>query len=320
MQRHPRNSFTIATKFPIYAIKTEEEIEPIFASQLEMLGVDFIDYYLIHAIKTDEYDGFGGQKGIIQTSHIFDHAKKWKEQGKIKHFGISFHSTAKLLDRILTEHPEIEFVQIALNYYDWEGEFVQSRLCYETIRKHGKKVIIMESVRGGFLANLPKEGETLLKSKDPKATMASWALRFTMDLPDVIAVLSGMSTLDQMRENINLFKNAKPLNADEKDTLKKVVSECKKTGPYKTCDFSKYSKLKYHGVPVSAILDAYNSAQIQPKPDFALDDIYLRSRMLEDGNIDCKNPLPKQKVVMNDGEDITEMVEEAVSWLTKHFL
>ena len=173
---------------------------------------------------------------------------------------------------------------------------------------------------GGFLANLPKVGESLLKAKDPNATTASWALRFTMDLKDIIAVLSGMSTLDQMRENIRLFKNPKPLTSDEKDLLKQVVSECKKTGPYKISDFTKYSKYKYHGVPISAILDANNSAQIQPRPDFALDDIYLRSRMLEDGNIDCTKPIPKQKIVMDDGTDITEMVDNAIGWLIKHFL
>lgn len=138
VERYPRERFLIATKFPIFSIKSEDEIEPIFEQQLKMLGVDYIDYYLIHNVQTYLYDGIDGKEGIISSSHIFDHAKKWKEQGKIKHLGFSFHSSAKLLDRVLTEHDETEFVQIALNYYDMEDDFIQARKCYETVRKHGK--------------------------------------------------------------------------------------------------------------------------------------------------------------------------------------
>ena len=320
VERHPRNSYTIATKFPTFFLKPEEEFESIFQSQLDSLGVDYIDYYLIHNIQTYEYDSIDGKEGYVASSHIFDHAKKWKEQGKIKHLGFSFHSSAKLLDRVLTDHPEVEFVQIIINYYDWEGEFVQSRKCYETIRKHGKKVVIMEPVRGGFLAKAPPEAEALLKARNPNGSIASWALRFTMDLEGVIAVLSGMSTPDQVHDNINTFKNPKPLTAEDKEVLKKVISIYKKTGPYKTDDFSKYAKIRYHGVPVSSILDAFNSAQIQPVPGFAADDIYIRNTMLEEGHFDCKNGIPKQKVVLEDGTDITEMVESAAKWLADHFI
>ena len=155
---------------------------------------------------------------------MFEHAKKWKEEGKIKHLGFSFHSSAKQLDRILNEHPETEFVQIALNYYDWESEFVQVRKCYEVIRKHGKQVVIMEPVKGGCLANAPQEAAELLRSANEEATLASWALRFTLDLDGVLAVLSGMSDLRQVRENISIFQNAKPLTDKDKEILKQVVS------------------------------------------------------------------------------------------------
>ncbi len=123
VERHPRDRFTIATKFPTFDLKTEEEIEPIFARQLENLGVDFIDYYLLHNFQTVYYDGIDGTGGVIKTCHLFDHALKWKEAGKIRHLGISFHSSADLLNRILTEHPEIEFVQIALNYLKRRARF-----------------------------------------------------------------------------------------------------------------------------------------------------------------------------------------------------
>ena len=201
VERHPRESFTVATKFPTFNLVPEEQIEGVFQSQLDNLGVEYIDYYLLHNIQTVYYDGYDGKGGIVKKTHLFDHAKKWKETGKIRHLGISFHSSAKLLDRVLTEHPEIEFVQIALNPIDWDSELVQAGLCYEVIRKHGRKVIIMEAVKGGGLAKLPEEAEKVLKAAHPDWSIASWSLRYCLGLDDVIAVLSGMSTLEQVKDN-----------------------------------------------------------------------------------------------------------------------
>lgn len=139
VERHPRDSFTIATKFPTFMLIPEEKIEETFQSQLDHLGVEYIDYYLLHNIQNVYYDGYDGKGGIVKTTHLFDHAKQWKADGKIRHLGISFHSSAKLLDRVLAEHPEIEFVQIALNPIDWDSELVQAGLCYDVIRKHGRR-------------------------------------------------------------------------------------------------------------------------------------------------------------------------------------
>ena len=165
VERHPRESFTVATKFPTFMLIPEEKIEEIFRRQLDNLGVDYIDYYLLHNIQNVYYDGYDGKGGIVKTTHLFDHAKKWKEEGKIRHLGISFHSSAKLLDRVLTEHAEIEFVQIALNPIDWDSELVQAGPCYEVIRRHGRKVVIMEAVKGGGLARLPENAEAVLKAR-----------------------------------------------------------------------------------------------------------------------------------------------------------
>lgn len=167
-------------------------------------------------------------------------------------------------------------------------------------------------------SNAPPEAEALLKEKYPNDSIASWALRFTFDFEGVITVLSGMSTIEQMRENIEIFKNPRSLTKEDKEILEKVITIYKQKGPYKTSDFTKYEKLKYHGVPVSTILNSYNSVQIQPRPDFSCDNTYFRNRVLEDGHFDIFNGIPKQKVVMDDGTDITEMVEEAVKWMSEH--
>ena len=318
VERHPRDRFTVATKFPTFDMKHEDEIEPIFSRQLENLGVDYIDYYLLHNVQTIYYDGIDGSGGIMQACHLFDHAMKWRETEKIKHLGFSFHSSAKLLDRILTEHPEMEFVQIALNYYDWESGFVQARKCYEVIRKHGRQVVIMEPVKGGCLASAPQEAEALLKARDADASVVSWALRFTVDLDGVLAVLSGMSTPEQVQENITLFQTAQPLTAEDKEVLQQVVSIYKKNGPLKTANFSAYAGLRYHGIPVSDLLDAYNTCQFQPNPSYGCDNCYIKNTMAEEAHLDCFGQLPEEKVLLDDGRDVTELVKKAEKWLIEN--
>ena len=135
VKRHPRDSFTVATKFPTFALESEDQAEKIFAQQLENLGVDHVDYYLLHTLNRKLYNGTDGKGGVVKTCHLFEHAAKWKEEGKIKHLGFSFHDTPEMLDEILTDHPEVEFVQIIINYFDWDSYFVQSGKCYDVIRK-----------------------------------------------------------------------------------------------------------------------------------------------------------------------------------------
>ena len=318
VERHPRERFTIATKFPTFMLIPEEKIEETFQSQLDHLGVEYIDYYLLHNIQTVYYDGYDGKGGIVKTTHLFDHARKWKEEGKIRHLGISFHSSAKLLDRVLTEHPEIEFVQIALNPIDWDSELVQAGLCYDVIRRHGRKTVIMEAVKGGSLAKLPEEAENLLKAAHPDWSIASWSVRFCLDLDDVIAVLSGMSTIGQVKDNTATANAAEKLTEEDRKVLAAAMRIYRESAPIRQSEIEQYRDLMYHGVPVSAILQAYSICQIQPDPGFSDDNNYLKNAIAEAEHVDFHAGLAKQTVITKDGRDITKMVEDAVAWLTEH--
>ena len=318
VERHPRNSFTVATKFPTFLMIPEEKIEETFQSQLDNLGVECIDYYLLHNIQTINYDGFDGTGGVAKKTHLFEHAKKWKEDGKIAHLGISFHSSAKLLDRVLAEHPEIEFVQISVNPIDWDSELVQGRDCYDVIRKHGRKVVIMEAVKGGGLAKLPDEAEALLRSVHPDWSIASWSVRFCMEKEDVIAVLSGMSTLEQVIDNTRTSDEAVPLTDEEREALEEAMRIYRESAPIPQSQIEQYQGLEYHGVPVTAILQAYSICQIQPDPGFSDDNNYLKNNFAEAEHVDFREGLARQRVVAADGTDITETVEKAVVWLAEH--
>ncbi len=318
VERHPRERFTVATKFPTFNNVPEEQIDGLFEEQLANLGVDYIDYYLLHNVQTVLYDGVDGKGGVIKTTRLFDHAKKWKEEGKIRHLGFSLHSSAKLLDRVLTEHPETEFVQIALNPIDWDSEFVQAGLCYDVIRKHGKQVVIMEAVKGGGLADLPERAEAVLKEAEPERSVASWPLRYCLEKEGVIAVLSGMSTIEQVRDNVRTANEAQPLTDKEREVLAEAMRLYRESAPIPQSEIDMYKDLTYHGVPVTAILQAYSICQLQPDPGFSDDNNYTKNAFAEESHLDIFQGLPRQKVVTADGTDITEKVETAMQWLTEH--
>lgn len=318
VKRHPRERYTLATKFPTFNNVPEDQMDAILDEQLQNLGVDYVDYYLLHNVQTVLYDGIDGKGGIMKQTHLFDRAKKWKEEGKIRHLGISFHSSANLLDRILTQHPEIEFVQIALNPIDWDSEFVQAKECYDVIRKHGKKVIIMEAIKGGGLAQLPQEAEALLKAENPDQSIASWSLRYGLEKEDVIAVLSGMSTLEQVRDNVRTTKEAQPLSEKEHKVLEEAMRIYRESAPIPQSEIDTYKSLTYNGVPVSAILQAYSICQIQPNPGFSDDNNYFKNIMAEKSHLDIFKGLPKQTVITVDGKNITPQVESAVDWLIQN--
>ena len=195
---------------------------------------------------------------------------------------------------------------------------MQAGPCYEVIRKHGRKVVIMEAVKGGGLAKLPAEAEALLKAAHPDWSIASWSLRFCLEKEDVIAVLSGMSTLEQVMDNTRTSNEAQPLTDDDRKTLAEAMRIYRESAPIRQSEIDRYKGLMYHGVPVTAILQAYSICQIQPDPSFSDDNNYLKNAIAEAEHVDFHGGLEKQTVVTADGKDITEMVEKAVAWLTEH--
>ena len=319
VERHPRESFRVATKFPSFIPMSEEDVEKTFTQQLENLGVEYIDYYLLHNLQTVWYDGIEGKgDGLFLSEHLFDHAKGWKEQGKIKHLGISFHSSPALLDRVLNEHPEIEFVQIALNPIDWDSEFVAARECYEIIRRHGKDVIVMEAVKGGGLAKLPAPAEEVLRAVRPDKSIASWSIRFASQLDGVIAVLSGMSTLEQVIDNCRTANEAEPLSEKETEALWEAMGIYRDNTLIPRSELEKYSGLTWNNVSVSAILQAYSMCLVQPDPGFADDNNYFKNLLAELAHLDIHGELPVQEVVRADGVNATHIVAEAVDFLQKN--
>ncbi len=248
----------------------ENRVEEIFNEQLEKCGVEYFDYYLLHNLNRYLY------RKEVKACHLFDFMKKWKEQGKIRHIAFSYHDDAEHLDRILTEHPEVDAVQIVLNYYDWEEPFIQSKKCYEVIRKHGKQVIVMEPVKGGALARVPSGAEHLLKDIDGDASPASYAIRFAASHEGVLVVLSGMSNLSQVEENTGYMQEFKTLSDVEERALNAVKAAFQKTWKYR-CDNWEALDENDYGVPISGIIRAYNSMFIQPDPYFSAELNYYKS-------------------------------------------
>lgn len=215
VERYPRESFKIATKLPLFVITEESQLEPLFKDQLKKCGVDYFDYYMLHNVS-------GFTETAWKNVDLYSFIQKKKEEGYIKHIGLSTHGNAEFLEEILVEHPELEFVLLQINYLDWEDEGIESKKCLEVARKYNKLVMIMEPYKGGFLADVPDEAEKIMKDYNPDKSVVSWAMRFVANLDDICVVLTGASNLKQLKDNISEFKNADPLNDEELDILKKV--------------------------------------------------------------------------------------------------
>lgn len=215
-KRYPRESYVLTDKLTNAYFKSQEDIRPFFESQLKACGVDYFDFYLMHA-QTKEIFSF------FKKCHAYETALELKAEGKIKHFGISFHDTAEVLEQILTEYPQIEVVQIQLNYVDYDDPAVQSRKCLEVCNKFGKAVIIMEPVKGGNLVNLPEQAKKYFDELDG-GSYASYAIRFAAGCKGVFMVLSGMSNLTQITDNVSYMKDFNPLSDKELNAVEKVCA------------------------------------------------------------------------------------------------
>lgn len=252
VERYPREKFQLATKNAAWInCKTKEEAYAQFDTSLKQTGAEYFDFYLLHNL---------GEA----RSHYFDDFDMWnwvqekKKAGLIKHVGFSFHSTPEELEEILTAHPEMEFVQLQINYADWDNPAVQSGRCYEVARKHGKPVIIMEPVKGGMLATPPKSVAEIFKKAEPQSSVASWAVRFAANLDGIITVLSGMSNVEQMQDNLSYMKSFTGLSDSQNETLKQAQEELKRIPliPCTTCNYC--AKVCPQNIGISGSFTAMN--------------------------------------------------------------
>lgn len=279
--RHSRDSYILTDKLTGSFFEKQEDIRPFFESQLEACGVQYFDFYLMHAQNASVYKKF-------KSCKAYETALELKNEGKIKHFGISFHDTAEVLDMILSENPQIEVVQIQFNYLDFDDVAVQSRKCYEVCRKYNKPVIVMEPVKGGRLASLVPEAEkalTELKGGSP----ASYAVRFAAGFEGVMMVLSGMSNMEQMRDNISFMKDFKPLDETEKSAVNRVVEIMRSQQfiPCTSCRYCTDGCPKHISIPD---LFACMNAKKQHKDwnsDFYYNDVYTKNNGKASDCIKC---------------------------------
>ncbi len=249
--RYDREDFVLANKISYWCFEKEEDIVPLFEKQLELCGVEYFDFYLFHCLNEEGY-------AKHKKCNTFEIVKKLKEQGKIKHIGMSFHDTAEFLDKILTEQPYMEAVQLQINYLDYDDPTVQSKACYDVAVKHGKKVIVMEPVKGGVLANLPPKAAKELEALGNES-QASYAIRYASSYPEVFMVLSGMGNMDMINDNIKTMKNLVPLSEKELeifDRVREIIREVKQL-PCTKCNYC--AEVCPSNIPISQIFSVYNS-------------------------------------------------------------
>lgn len=249
--RYPREAYVLTDKLTMAYFKKQEDIRPFFESQLEICGVDYFDFYLMHSQNAEIFKYF-------KERRAYETVLELKKEGKIRHFGISFHDRAEVLEQILTEYPQIEVVQIQLNYADFDDPAVQSRKCYEVCRKHGKPVIVMEPVKGGSLVNLPEDAQKVLDGLHGGSN-ASYAIRFAASFPGIRMVLSGMGSTEMMADNCGFMKDFQPLNEEERMAIARVCAIFRGQGliPCTGCRYC--TEVCPQGIPIPDLFACMNT-------------------------------------------------------------
>ncbi|MBE6495452.1 MAG: 4Fe-4S dicluster domain-containing protein [Methanobrevibacter thaueri] len=314
VKRYPRDSFKVSTKLPLFVINEESQLEPLFAQQLENCGVDYFDYYMLHNVS-------GFTENAWKNVDLYSFIQKKKEEGYIKHIGISTHGNAEFLEEILFEHPELEFVLLQINYLDWDDEGIESRKCWEVARKYNKKVMIMEPYKGGFLADVPQEAEKLMKDYNPDRSVVSWAMRFVANIDDVCVVYTGASNFEQLESNIEEFKNADPLN-DEELAILDEVSEIINSNITVDCTKCRYCVDSCtEEIDIAKIFDLYNKHKLLEKEDWTqfgnaylnyskLDGVGIASDCIECEN--CIEECPQQINIPEVLKDVAKTFETEI--------
>lgn len=271
-KRYPRDRYILTNKLTNFFFNKQEDIRPFFESQLAACGVDYFDFYLMHAQSRDHFAYF-------KECRAYETALELKEEGKIKHFGISFHDTADVLAHILEEYPQIEVVQIQFNYVDYEDKAVESRKCYEVCKKFGKPVIVMEPVKGGSLVNLPDEAKKVFDEVDNGYSYASYAIRFAAGFDQIMMVLSGMSNFDQMQDNLSYMEDFKPLNEKEIEAVNKVREIFRNLGaiPCTACRYCTAGCPKHISIP--ELFSCMNAKQVFKdwNQDYYYNEVYTKN-------------------------------------------
>ena len=306
--RYPRDKYILTNKLSGGFFKTEADIRPLFESQLEACGVDYFDFYLMHAQGEGCYPHY-------KKCRAYETAFELKKEGKVRHVGISFHDRAEFLEQILTEYPEVEAVQIQFNYVDYDDLAVQSRRCYEVCRKYNKPVLVMEPVKGGNLVNLPEEAKAILENLHG-GSPASYAIRFAAGFPGMMMVLSGMSSLRQMQDNISFMRDFKPLNEQEMEAIRQVqeIFKTKNLIPCTACRYCTDGCPQHISIPdLFAIM---NTKQIHHdwNADYYYDDVYTgpgrkASDCLKCGK--CEKVCPQHLPIRQLLEDVAKEFEKA---------
>lgn len=255
VEKYPRDVYTLADKLPAWKLTCQEDVERIFQESLNRTGVDYFDFYLLHSVEKSHYPTY-------EKYQCFDFIQEMKKQGKIKYMGFSFHDDADFLDKVLTEHPEIDFVQLQLNYLDWKNGVIQSRRNYEVARKHHKPIVVMEPIKGGTLASFSDDIEKIYKDYAPQKSIASWALRYVASLEGVMTILSGMSNAQQMNDNLDTMTHFEKINDKEARLIKQVTDQVLSypTIPCTKCRYCTPGCPMHIQIP--DLFTAYNSAKM----------------------------------------------------------